>query len=178
MILHVKEAPTPSPDNAGTTKKREQSDNLAGQDLLAGEPSPDVSEPSSVSVLAGDDSSWQRYVCRGEKLTQASMRNKDSAADFANPIDSEWDGTLEAELKLWGYTDYQGKSMYCELDNIADSLNQIGIDAKFKKNNNGQNECFYIRHRRTGETDPKDQVYQVGDKTYRVSWRCILCGLD
>ncbi|KAJ4347557.1 Mitochondrial import inner membrane translocase subunit tim8 [Ascochyta clinopodiicola] len=150
LIFYVKDAPYPSPEDEQGLQGSEEKKTLARRD---------------------DQSFWQQNVCRGEKLTQASLRNKDTAIQFANPIDSEWDGTMETELKLWGYTDFRGKSMYCELDNIADSLNQIGIDAKFMHNSkNGQNQCFNIGHRQQGYATPlKDQRYTVGDKEYRMT---------
>ncbi|XPT03569.1 Mitochondrial import inner membrane translocase subunit tim8 [Ascochyta lentis] len=150
IIYYVKDAPNPS---------------LEGENSLYGQ------KEKSILTRGDDQEFWQKFVCRGEKLTQASMRNKDTAIQFASPIDSEWDGTLEAELKLWGYTDYKGISMYCELDNIAESLNQIGIDAKFmSKNRDGQNLCFNIRHLLEGDTRPiLDQRYTVGAKSYRMT---------
>ena len=177
MILHVKDAPAPTLDD--TSNQNQESNKLvARRDLLLVA----VTSSKDVKALAGDDDAafWQKYVCRGEKLTQACMRNKDTAINFVTAIDSGWDGTMETELKLWGYTDYNGKSMYCELDNIADSLNLIGVDAKFRKrNNNGQNECFNIGHTRQGDSTPiKDQTYQVEGKTYRVSRRLKLYRYD
>lgn len=121
----------------------------------------------------GDDPAfWTKHVCRGEKLTQAAIHHKSTAVDFVTGIDSQFDGTMEIDLKTWGYTDYKGKSMYCELDNIAATLNSIGVDAKFKKGSNsqGQNECFHVEHRQKSEAKPvEDQTYEVEGKTYRVS---------
>ncbi|KZM28677.1 uncharacterized protein EKO05_0009934 [Ascochyta rabiei] len=150
IVYYVKDAPYPSQKDEQTLQRSDEKRTLARRD---------------------DQSLWQKHVCRGERLTQASKRNKDTAIQFANPIDSEWDGTLEAELKTWGYTDFRGKSLYCELDNLADSLNQIGIDTRFKhKSKDGQNQCFNIAHRNPGESTPlKDQSYTVGDKKYRMT---------
>lgn len=149
-MFYVTDAPAPVPEN---------------EKEIAEEPE------QSALTRREDQSFWQRYVCRGEKLTQASLRNKDTAVKFAKPIDSEWDGTLENELKLWGYTDYDGQSLYCEIGNIAENLANIGVDAKFKHNvKTGQNQCFNIGHRLKSEKTPvRDQTYTVGDKTYRVS---------
>lgn len=129
---------------------------------------------NDITTLAGEDDIgfWAKYVCRGEKLTQASVRNKDTATNYVTGIDSRFDGSMETELETWDYTEHKGKSLYCELDNIAATLNSIGIDAKFRKgNNNGQNECFHVEHRRTngGGLNIRDQTYEAAGRTYRVS---------
>lgn len=157
LVFYVKDAPA-----------------LSSEDAISAEESTE-----KMALTRRDDKDfWTKYVCRGEKLTQASLRNKDTAIQFANPIDSEWDGTLEEELKLWGYTDFKGKSLYCDVNNIAESLNSIGIDAKFKSKK-GENQCFNIGHRRQSETVVvTDQTYKVGDKVYRVSLCLIGISLE
>lgn len=160
MVLHVKDAPAPTAGVIGNA--------VAKRDVLA------IAEPASVSTMAVDATFWRKYVCRGEKLTQASMRNKDTAVQHASPIDSEWDGTMEEELRLWGYTDYKGKSVYCEFDNIIDNLNAIGVDGRFKSRG-GENDCYNVGHRRSDATPLKDQTYEVDGKTYKASVHKIFC---
>ncbi|KAJ8106913.1 hypothetical protein OPT61_g9226 [Boeremia exigua] len=169
MVLHVKEAPSTS-DNLEAIEKRDVDLRLARRNVIFGANS--TSPSTDISTLAGgDDEFWRKYVCRGEKLTQASIRNKDTAVDFMTPVDSEFDGTMEAELKLWGYTDHKGSSLYCELDNIAASLNSIGVDAKFRKGKRGgQNECFHIEYGAQADSVPiRDQNYEVDGTTYRMT---------
>ncbi|KAF3009504.1 hypothetical protein E8E13_003824 [Curvularia kusanoi] len=119
------------------------------------------------------DAFWQKHVCRGEKLTQASVRNKDTAIYFVSGIDSQFDGTMAAELQLWGYEDYSsnGWSYFCRLENIAADLNRIGIDTRFKRwDMNGQNVCFHVEHGRYYQSMPLEaQTYEVDSKTYRMT---------
>jgi hypothetical protein len=131
-----------------------------------------AAEPIPSSTPISPQTEWQKYVCRGEKLTQASKLDREKAAQFATPIDSEWDGTLEAELKLWGYELYIG---FCDFSNIADQLRALNIDSRFKPKG-GQNECFSVRHSNIEATNEEgeempvmDQTYTVNGKTYRVS---------
>lgn len=134
------------------------------------------SSSTNVSALAGDDDEafWTKYVCRGERLHAASIRNKDAAISFVAAVDSEFDGTMEDEMKTWGYTDEKGVSMYCGLEDIAPILNSLGIDPWFKKEGKtgGENACFHIEH--TGSLGrPK---YKVDGKTYRVSCHQVFGG--
>lgn len=198
IIYNVKDAPKPSSEDEKNEDKPEgQGEQGVRRDLAVNTSRLSLALPVPVArALSGNllslavateptpptsgQTFWQKYVCRGEKLTQASKRNIDKAIQFADPVDSEWDGTLEAELKLWGYADLKGKSLYCDLSNIAEDLNKVGVDAKFKPRG-GQNECFSVKHSLTNDRNdkgekipPKDQRYTVGDKTYRVSGHSVL----
>ncbi|KAH6639025.1 hypothetical protein C7974DRAFT_387722 [Boeremia exigua] len=166
MILFVKDAPPTTATNAKLQGRRDETESLARRELvLSAQSSPFL--PDNVTKLAGEthEEFWQKHVCRGEKLAQACARDKDTAINFVIPIDSEFDGTMETEMETWGYKDYNGKSLYCELNNIASTLNSIGVDAVFRKKNtpNGQNECYHIEHNRA------DGKYEVDGKAYRTT---------
>lgn len=137
-------------------------------------------QPTAVLVTAGDpavkQTYWQKCVCRGQKLTQACKFNKDKATQFGTPLDTQYDGTLEAELARWGYVERNAEANqnHCDLFEMTleGVLEGLGLE--------GQNECFWFQHNR-GEEGPlpgesaegwvpiEQQTYQVGSKTYRVS---------
>ncbi|KAJ4311116.1 Mitochondrial import inner membrane translocase subunit tim8 [Neodidymelliopsis sp. IMI 364377] len=194
LVYYVKDAPAPSPEDKKDPEKPNPEGSLAVRDLdlsvnksLPGSSSASTqsstvnlvlpavaAEPTPGPLPSADESFWQRYVCRGEKLTQASRNNKDKAVQFASPIDSEWDGTLEKKLKLWGYRDKKEQPFTCDLSIVAPNLAKLGIDAKFK-DKGGQNECFAVYHLRVeqdkqGKSVPvADQKYTVGEKSYRMT---------
>jgi hypothetical protein len=200
LVYYVKDAPAPPPENKDDPEKPKPEGSLVvrGLNVSVNKSLPDLSsastqssavdlvlpavaaEPTPSPLPSADQSFWQRYVCRGEKLTQASKRNKDKAVQFASPIDSEWDGTLEKELKLWGYRDKKEQPLTCDLSIVAPDLAKVGIDAKFK-DKGGQNECFAVYHLRVeqdkqGKSVPvANQRYTVGEKSYRVSAACPFC---
>lgn len=169
MVMHVRDAPRPTPDDA-TKLERYGKTCLARRDLNLNTTSATLS--TDVTTLAGepeeaDEVFWNRHVCRGEKLTEASLRNKDTAINFVRPVDSQFDGTMEDEMKTWGYTDNKGISFYCHLDDLKNELNSIGIDTGFKEEDpNGQNECFHVFH----SSSLGRRLYKVDGKTYQVSY--------
>lgn len=145
--------------------------------LLPGDPSsPSVPTPPAVSPQA----EWQKYVCRGQKLTLASKADKDKAEEFVLPISTQWDGTLENELKLWGYTedpypdcDFDGE--YYDISRAYEDLHVLPDDEN--EDEPDPNECFRIHHYDPNKVDEDghdiwagDQTYKVNDKEYRVSW--------
>lgn len=97
--------------------------------------------------------------------------NKDKAAQRLIPIDSEWDGTLEAELLRWGYRTLRGAddALACDLGDIEHNLNDLGVNARFTHDvEAGPNECFEVQH--SGGWNFVDrQTYTVDSRTYRVS---------
>ncbi|KAF1928401.1 uncharacterized protein M421DRAFT_92650 [Didymella exigua CBS 183.55] len=178
MILHVKDALAPTADDTTPPVDRRRSNDLNGRGLITAINSSIAQSPPAsndvVSVIAkkrpDDDTLWNSCKCRGEKITQASLQNKVTATKLVNPIDSPWEGTMEAELTLWGYKQPKGLGLYCNLDNVAASLKEMGVDTKFKENTkSAQNECYQAHHSRGGPRGQiKEQTYVVGDKTYRI----------
>lgn len=153
LVYHVKDMPLNSPYDTGSDDDESPND--------PGDPTPAVGHED-------DETFWNRHVCRGEKLHQASIRNKDTAINFVRIVDSEFDGTMENDMKTWGYTDHKGESIYCELEDIAPDLNSLGINTAFRSgSSNGDNECFYIDHR----SSLGRATYKVGGTTYHVSNR-------
>lgn len=112
-------------------------------------------------------SEWQKNVCRGAKLNKACKLDKEKAIEFVNPIDSPWDGTLEAELKLWGYHEVPA-DMHCDFDDIASALKALRIGL-LSRAEGGDNYCYQVRHwDDDARTNHRDQTYTVENKVYRV----------
>lgn len=114
-------------------------------------------------VLATEpQSDWDNYVCRGEKLTQASKLEKNEAEAIALPIGTKWSGNLEAERRLWGYFDSPDPD--CDFEgsyyDITKALEALGVE---------DGECFRTEHfDAEDEGEIKDQTYKIGDKEYHV----------
>lgn len=116
---------------------------------------------------------WQKCTCRGQKLTKASIFDKDKAIQFGTPLDTPFDSTLETELARWGYFERneEANEKYCELFDMTleGVLEGLGLE--------GHNECFWFQHNR-GEKEPfpgesadgwvpvEQQTYRVDEKTY------------
>jgi hypothetical protein len=118
-----------------------------------------------------DATLWNTCKCRGERISQASMQNKDTAMRLVTPIDSPWEGTMEEELKLWGYKQPKGATLYCDYSNTEMEFKAMGIDKNFiERTKDGQNRCYQALHskgRPYGQS--QEQMYEVEGKTYRVS---------
>lgn len=129
----------------------------------------------AVSIAAkpklDDDTLWDTCKCRGEKITQASLQDKEIAKNFVSPIDSPWEGTMEEELKLWGYMQPKGATVYCDFSSTEKEFSAMGIDTKFKeRTKEGKNRCYQAHHSRGGPRGKvREQTYEVKKKTYRVS---------
>lgn len=105
--------------------------------------------------------------------------NKDKASQRLIPIDSEWDGTLEADLQRWGYRTLRGAddALACDLQDIEHNLNDLGVNARFTHDvQAGPNECFEVQHSFLRVRDNNGnwigvdrQTYTVDSRTYRVS---------
>ena len=139
--------------------------------------------PSDVFTAAGDPSvapkseTWQKYTCRGQRLWQAMVNNKDKAGNFLTPIDTPFDSTLEDELKHWGYIERNDDADdQCMFDKyLRKPLEALNIDPKGSVRG-GPNECFYFQHYDPSKKDEEGflvpeykQTYQVAGKTYKVS---------
>ena len=121
--------------------------------------------------VLNDATLWNTCKCRGERITQASMQNKDTAMKLVTPIDSPWDGTMEEELKLWGYRQPKGATLYCDFSSTEMEFNKMGIDTKFmERTKDGQYRCYQALHNKEGPYgQSKEQIYEVGGKIYRLS---------
>lgn len=188
MILYVKDAPSHTPDDVDLAVHMRRKSEPSEPGLVLSADSSTLRAPmvpSDVVTTAArkrldDIALWNSCRCRGEKITEASLQDKSTAMNIVKAIDSPWEGTMEAELKLWGYAQPNGLGLYCDLDNVAGPFKEMGIDTKFKeKTKNGQNECYQAHHSKGGPRGMiKDQTYVVGEKTYRVSGDSTLIGLD
>lgn len=131
-----------------------------------------------------DDSVWEYAKCRGLKLLMAMMLDPISAVHLVTPIHSPWDGTLEHELKTWGYTDASTHEYYdhlCDFDRtgyqMMEPFEALGINVKSSLVG-GPNHCFVLQHRQDlaavrPPDNPlprlEDQRYEVEGKQYRVT---------
>ncbi|KAF2848992.1 hypothetical protein T440DRAFT_143734 [Plenodomus tracheiphilus IPT5] len=133
---------------------------------------------------------WEKAVSDGRTLYNA-MRSKDSIArwfykdypDFAETVQSPFDGDLRDELRTWGYKDDDELSKHIEKDcdfdayhHIKPAFDELGLDTRAKKDG-GPNVGFRIDHqdgpaikRKDDGTLPSDanQYYDVCGKEYRT----------
>ena len=141
--------------------------------------------------VADADSAWDKAVETGRTLHNA-MRSKDSIArwffknypDFAETVQSPFDGDLREKLREWGYNDNEELSKTIEKDcdfdayhKMKDAFKELNLDTKAKKDG-GPNQCFRIDHHSGPNVKRKDdgtlpgegnQYYDVCGKEYRVS---------
>jgi hypothetical protein len=169
--LHVRNVPTPTPNDVKVVEKQSHDDILRRQDTP---PTNETIAPGTEEVVTyatltkrnfkHNDPLWQKAVCAGERLTQASMRDKDTAVNHVKPINSDFDGTMENDLRTWGYTDLSGEgSDYCDLSTVISVLTSLGINVDWSDYDpNGHNTCFSVAHYH------KDQEYPHGVRTYTV----------
>lgn len=151
------------------------------RNLFAGSELPYIG-PSPEPVTAVDDDDlttdqlWEKYVCRGKKLQLASFHDREEAAQFASPIDSRFDSTMEWDLARWGYMEYHDQvAQNCHLQfDIPQPLKDLGINPQ-GSDRGGPNHCFMFQHWDSSARDEQgpipveDQHYLVDDKWYRVS---------
>jgi len=117
-----------------------------------------------------NDPLWHKAVCTGERLTQASMRDKDTAAKHVQPIGSDFDGTMEDDLKTWGYEDLSWADASCDLSYVAAELMSLGINADWSdRTPDGQNICYSVAHYYKSPEEPFGvRTYIVNNKLYVV----------
>ena len=107
--------------------------------------------------------------------------NEDEAAKHVTPVHSPWDGTLEEELKTWGYKDVSdARTDDCDFENtnrMKPAFDALGIDTR-DSSEGGPNHCFTVIHRdgpavergQFGNLPPlSSQYYTVNGRKYRVS---------
>lgn len=135
-------------------------------------------------------SAWESAVTSGRAL-QAGMKSKDTIArwffkdhpNFAETVQSPFDGDLRKELKEWGYNDNEELSKQiegdCDFDanhHIKRAFDELGLDTKASKDG-GSNHCYRIDHyngpkikREDDGTLPVEskQFYEVCGKQYQV----------
>jgi hypothetical protein len=177
--LHVRNIPTSTPDNLITVKKQGHNNGLRSQNT---HPTNETIAPGTENVVAyaalakrdfkHNEAVWQKAVCTGEKLTQASLRNKDTAVNYVRPIDSDFDGIMEKDLSTWGYTDlsWQGADN-CDLTTVVPELTSLGINVDWSDYDaSGQNTCFNVAHyyKDPWQDLPVVKSYWVDNKIYFV----------
>lgn len=153
IVYYVEDAPTPSHKDGGSAAQAN-----VRRDLILAADDPPMDE----------DALWVKCRCRGEKLTEGCQTSKDEATEFTTPLNMPWKGTMEAELKKWGY--HERPPTWCSLDDIENALNDLKIEE-------GDTNCYEVRYLLPDGTKdedgkviaPKDQTYTVDKKTYRVS---------
>ncbi|CBX92211.1 hypothetical protein IAQ61_000390 [Plenodomus lingam] len=151
-----------------------------------------VSLPAnSIQNRAPTVTKWDKAVNDGRQLYNA-MRSKDSIArwfykdypDFADTVQSPFDGDLREELRKWGYNDNDALSKLIEKDcdfdayhHIKPAFDELGLDTRAMKDG-GPNVGFRVDHqdgpaiKRKGDgTLPSDanQYYDVCGKEYRAT---------
>ncbi|KAF3046021.1 hypothetical protein E8E12_010379 [Didymella heteroderae] len=130
------------------------------------------SQPTTVVTAAGDPALektyWQKCVCRSQTLTKACMSSKDNAVQFGTPLDTKFDGTLEADLARWGYIERnkEANEKHCDLFEMTLEGVLEGLEL------GGHNECFWFQHNR-GEKEPLPGVSDwvpVDQQTYQNTY--------
>jgi hypothetical protein len=98
-----------------------------------------------------DATLWNTCKCRGERISQASMQNKDTAMRLVTPI------------KLWGYKQPKGATLYCDYSNTEMEFKTMGIDKNFiERTKDGQNRCYQALHSKGDHTDsPKSKCMRL-----------------
>ena len=119
---------------------------------------------------------------KGENLMLGMTFNLPEVGWACQPIVSPWDGTLEHELEIWGYQEFDNTPERCDLEEdgegFQDMLEELGADHRDARLG-GDNICHTIWHRdgATVEKDengniplnPAEQYYPVGNCKYRVT---------
>ncbi|KAI8934288.1 hypothetical protein NX059_009028 [Plenodomus lindquistii] len=145
----------------------------------------------SIALLQDRATKWEKAVNNGRTLYNA-MRSKDSIArwfykdypEFAETVQSPFDGDLREELKMWGYNDNDELSKKidkdCDMDayhHIKVAFDELGLDTRAKKDG-GPNVGFRIDHQDGPAIKRKDdgrlpgdanQYYDVCGKQYRAT---------
>ena len=132
----------------------------------------------------GTRTPWHKAECRGKKLHQAMISDRDQAANHVSLLNSIWGGELVDELKTWGYSDITESDK--EVDRNCDfegfhkmttAFSSLGISPLSSKNG-GPSKCYKVVHRDGPVVDRNDngtlpskvdQKYTVNNKQYRVS---------
>lgn len=104
-------------------------------------------------------SAWESAVEYGRTLNSA-MKSNDQVArwffkdhpNFAETVQSPFDGDLREELKTWGYMDNEVLSNQikndCDFDESHDikrAFDELGLDTKAAKDG-GPNQCYRVDH--------------------------------
>jgi hypothetical protein len=144
-----------------------------------------INDPGLLNNRA-DDILWNKSVCKGQMLVLAMGLDSPEAGKICQPITSPWDGTLERELAIWGYSDAgDEKSLegWCDMGEsdrgLQDMLKELGADDRDSMKG-GDNICHSVQHM-NGAAIEKDgsgkipdeaseQYYKVNGRRYRVSW--------
>jgi hypothetical protein len=185
--LRVRNVPTPSPNDAKATKKQGHDNLLQRQDTpptngtVASGTKDEVTYAKLAKRYNHNNPFWINAVCTGERLTQASLQDKDTAAQFVHPIGSEFNENMATDLQYWGYADLsaQGSSRFCSFSNVME-LQTIGIDtgwSHWTPNGPpaGNGICFHVEHFYLSQAYPwPTRMYQVGDKAYYVSGMLLI----
>jgi hypothetical protein len=143
-----------------------------------------INDPGLLNNPA-DDVLWNKSVCKGQMLVLAMGLDSPEAGKICQPITSPWDGTLEREFAIWGYSDAgDEKSLegWCDMGEsdhgLQDMLKELGADDRDSMEG-GDNICHSIQHINgaAGEKDgsgkrpdeDSDEYYNVNGRRYRVS---------
>ncbi|KAH6878348.1 hypothetical protein BKA58DRAFT_452356 [Alternaria rosae] len=143
-----------------------------------------------------DDVLWNDSVCKGQKLVLATSLNLPEAGKICQPMTTPWDGTLEHELAVWGYSElgYSEVSdaeencvMGEENHGLQDMLKELHADDRDSREG-GDNICYTIQHQdgptlekdENGKipTDPRKQYYNVDGRRYRVTTADFTIGIN
>ncbi|OAL48528.1 hypothetical protein IQ07DRAFT_655006 [Pyrenochaeta sp. DS3sAY3a] len=136
-------------------------------------------------------SAWESAVEYGRTLNSA-MKSNDHIArwffknhpNFAETVQSPFDGDLREELKTWGYMDNEDLSNQikndCDFDenhHIKQAFDELGLDTKAAKDG-GPNQCYRVDHHsgpniklnEDGTLPPEThQFYEVCGKQYQAT---------
>ncbi|KAI4911999.1 hypothetical protein J4E90_006817 [Alternaria incomplexa] len=143
-----------------------------------------------------DDVLWNAALSKGRMLILATSLNLPEAAKVYQQMETPWDGTLERELALWGYSepDYpevedsdENCVMGKENHGLQDMLKELHADDRDSRDG-GDNICHTIQHQdgptlekdENGEVpeDPREQYYKVEGRRYRVTGADSTIGIN
>ncbi|KAI4653716.1 hypothetical protein J4E93_001483 [Alternaria ventricosa] len=143
-----------------------------------------------------DDILWDAALSKGRKLILATSFNLPEAEKVYQPMTSIWDGTLERELAVWGYSEpdwpeVEDSDENCvmgkENHGLQDMLKQLHADDRDSRDG-GDNICHTVQHQdgpylekdKNGEVpdDPREQYYKVDGRRYRVTGADSTIGIN
>ena len=175
--LHGRDIPTLTSDNLNAVERKGHNDGPRSQnthstnETIAPRTEDELAYATLAKRMLHDDPKWEKALCTGTKLVQAQMRPKDTAVNFVNPIDSEFDGTMEDDLRTWGYIDRSvERAAACDFSSVIPELRLLGINVDFSdRTHDGQNICYEVEHPYRDRNDPHSlRTYTVNNKLYFV----------
>lgn len=163
IIYHVEDAPTTWQEESSLgliseRNARQEQDHTRRDLLLVTDDLVSATDEDEIEDLWYQNL-WYKSLCRGGKLTEGCMANKNEATEFLTPVDTPWKGTMESELQEWGYREVDASSK-CGWDDIEENLNRERIRVEDAV-------CYEVQHAlRPGTTGENGETIALKDQTY------------